>query len=162
MKKNTKAFTLIELLIVVAIIVIIAGIIFVALNPLKRFQDSRDAKRVADVEAILSAIKTNQVDNGGTYINEIEAMDNGDVYMIGTNTSGCAQTCNTDVTSNTHCVDLTSLADTGHFGSVPISPEGTGSWSGGVTGYTLTKASSGIITARACESEGVGEIIMSR
>ena len=162
MKKNTRAFTLIELLIVIAIIAIIAGIIFVALNPLKRFQDSRDSKRAADIEAILSAIKTNQVDSGGFYIAEVDAMNNGDVYMIGTNTSGCAQTCTTNVTSNTHCVDLTLLADDGYFGKVPISPEGTGSWSSGVTGYTLTKASSDIITARACESEGTGEITMSR
>ena len=38
-------FTLVELLIVIAIIAIIAAVIFVALDPLTRFQDSRDSAR---------------------------------------------------------------------------------------------------------------------
>lgn len=164
MTKNKKGFTLIELLIVVAIIAIIAGIIFVALNPLKRFQDSRDARRISDIETILAAVKTNQVDRGGIYIDEVEALDNGEVYMIGTDSTGCNMTCTTAVTSGTSCVDLTPLADLGYFGSVPISPNNVNNdvWTAEKTGYTLTKASSGIINIRACEYEGAAEISMSR
>ena len=163
MKKN-RGFTLIELLIVIAIIAIIAGIVFVALNPLKRFQDSRDARRISDIETLLAAIKTNQVDRGGSYVDEVEALDNGEVYMIGTDTTGCDMTCTTAVTSGSHCVDLTLLSDLGYFGSVPISPDETNVsvWTAEKTGYTLTKASSGIINIRACDYEGGGEISMSR
>ncbi len=161
-KKRQQGFTLIELLIVIAIIAIIASIVFVALNPLKRFQDSRDAKRAADVESILSAIKTNQVDRGGSYIGNIDLLNNGEVYMIGTSTSGCIKTCTTSVTSNFNCVDLTPLVNAGYLGSVPISPDGVSVWSKETTGYTVTKASSDIITVRSCENEGRGEIVGSR
>jgi type IV pilus assembly protein PilA len=163
-RKNNQGFTLIELLIVVAIIAIIAGIIFVALNPLKRFQDSRDARRISDIETLLAAIKTNQVDRGGSYIDEIELLTDGEVNMIGTDTTGCDLTCTTAVTSSNNCVDLTPLADSGYFGTVPISPNGvnTSAWTAEKTGYTLTKASNGIINIRACEYEGPVEISMSR
>ena len=52
MQAQRKGFTLIELLIVIAIIAILAASLFVALNPAKRFQDARDAKRNQDVESV--------------------------------------------------------------------------------------------------------------
>lgn len=133
-----------------------------ALNPLKRFQDSRDSKRAADVSGILSAIKVNQVDSGGSYIPAIAAVNAGDVYMIGTATTGCNATCTTAVTSATSCVNLSGLVTGGYLGSIPVSPNGTGSWSASTTGYTLSRASTGIITVRACENEDTSEIVASR
>jgi len=56
-------FTLIELLIVIGIIGFLAAAILVAVDPVKRIQDSRDAKRWAEVNAILNAILTKQVDD---------------------------------------------------------------------------------------------------
>ncbi|EKD47532.1 MAG: hypothetical protein ACD_66C00019G0006, partial [uncultured bacterium] len=43
--RTKKGFTLIELLIVIAIIAILAAAIFVALDPVTRFQEARDARR---------------------------------------------------------------------------------------------------------------------
>ena len=63
--KFNKGFTLIELLIVIAIIAILAAVVFVSLDPLTRFQDARDARRWTDVDAVLSAMKLDQVDQGG-------------------------------------------------------------------------------------------------
>jgi len=152
MKK--KAFTLIELLIVIAIIAILAAIVFVALDPLSRFQDARNARRWADASAVLSAIKVNQIDNGGTYLASIATTTAGQTYMIGTATTGCnPSVCNTIVATSTNCVDLTGLVTAGYLGSVPISPNGTGTWTAGITGYTLTRGSTGIITIKACEGE---------
>ena len=67
MKKiiKNKGFTLIEILVVVAIIAILAAIVLVAINPAKRFRDARNAQRQANVESILSAIQQNMVDNKG-------------------------------------------------------------------------------------------------
>ncbi len=155
---RARGFTLIELLIVIAIIAILASVVFVALNPLKRFQDSRDSKRAADVNGILSAIKVNQIDSGGSYLPKIAALTDGGVYMIGTATSGCNLTCTTPVTSATNCADLTGLVTGGYLGSIPVSPNGTGSWSAGTTGYTISKASTGIVTIRSCENEDTGGI----
>ena len=59
MVKNgkNKGFTLIEILIVVAIISILSGIVFYALDPGARFEDSRNTRRKADSEAIIGALK---------------------------------------------------------------------------------------------------------
>jgi len=62
---KNKGFTLIEILVVIAIIAILAAIVIVAINPAKRFQDSRQAQRQSNVAAILNAIQQNMVDNKG-------------------------------------------------------------------------------------------------
>lgn len=163
--KFKKAFTLIELLIVIAVIAILAAVVFVALDPLTRFQDTRDSRRASDINAILSAAKVDQIDNGGAYLTAITNMTAGSVYMIGTAVAGCDDqntSCDTNVTSDATCVDLTGLVTEGYLGSVPISPNGAGTWVAGTTGYTLSRASTGILTARACESENTTEISVSR
>lgn len=169
-KKSNSGFTLMELIIVIAIIAILAAIVFVALNPLKRFQDTRDSRRSADVNAILSALKFDQVDNGGSYLASVAAMTAGEVYMIvdGTMATGCADnnaSCDTDVTSATHCVNLAGLVTEGYIGAVPVSPSGAVTWDSGTaegTGYTIQRDTSGILTVRACESENTTEISVSR
>lgn len=168
MKNNnmkTKGFTLIELLIVIAIIAIIAAVVFVAVDPLTRFRDARDSTRWTDITAILDAIKIDQVDNGGNYIAAVSALTAGEVYMVGTDSSGCDDdnaSCDTNVTSDTHCVDLSGLATEGYIASVPISSTGAVTWSAGTTGYTLQRDSTGILHVRACESENTTEISISR
>jgi len=54
--KNLKAFTLIELLIVIAIIGILAGAILVAANPAKRLKQARDSQRKTDINSIANAL----------------------------------------------------------------------------------------------------------
>jgi len=56
MKKQLKGFTLIELIIVVAILAVLVSILVVALNPGEQLARARDAKRVADLDGIKSAI----------------------------------------------------------------------------------------------------------
>jgi hypothetical protein len=152
-------------LIVIAIIAIIAAVVFVALNPLQRFQDTRDSRRWTDVPAVLSAVKVDQVDNGGAYLSAITALTAGDVYMIGTAVLGCDDdnlNCDTDVTSDTSCVDISGLVTEGYIASVPINPTGSVTWTAATTGYTLTRASTGILTVRSCEAENTTEISVSR
>jgi len=65
MTDSTKeAFTLIELIIVIAIIAIIATSIFVAVNPAKRIGQSRDAQRWSDLTAIAHSVEKYTADNG--------------------------------------------------------------------------------------------------
>jgi len=164
-KLHEKGFTLIELLIVIAIIAILSAVVFVALDPLTRFRDARDSRRWSDASSLLNAIKIHQVDNGGSYLATISGLTSGTVYMVGTGgASGCdAQNTYCKTNSNAACVDLSGLVTGGYLGSVPISPNGAGSWTANITGYTLTRASTGIITVRACEGENMtGEISVSR
>lgn len=173
MKKltNNRGFTLIELLIVIAIIAILAAIAFVALDPLTRFQDARDSRRWSDSTAILSAIKVDQIDNGGNYLyglrfynSPAEATSYGTNYMISnaTTTSGCNATACSAATSTAHCVNLQGLADEGYLSNLPVSPDGEGVWDGVYTGYYMSRSVNGGITVGACESENTDSITVSR
>ncbi len=159
---HKKGFTLIELLIVIAIIAILAGVVFVSLDPLKRFQDARDAARWTDVTAILSAIKVDQVDNGGSYLANVTGLTAGTNYMIGTAVSGCNAAACTQVTTSANCVDLAVLSTEGYLGNVPVSPNGDGAWTNALTGYYMSRNANGSITVGACDAEGADPITVNR
>jgi type IV pilus assembly protein PilA len=65
-RKYSKGFTLLEILLVVAIISVLAGIVIVAINPAKQLGDARNAQRRADVATILSAVYQYIIDHSGT------------------------------------------------------------------------------------------------
>lgn len=158
---------MIEILIVVAIIAILAGVIFVTLDPLTRFRDARDSQRRAEVTSILNAVKIDQVDNRGSYLAAVAGTNAGEVYMItdGAVLIGCDDqnaNCDTDVTADTNCVDLVGLVTEGYLGDVPVSPNGAGSWTSNITGYTLQRNANGLVNIRACESENSTEIWTAR
>ncbi|MFH0819708.1 MAG: prepilin-type N-terminal cleavage/methylation domain-containing protein [bacterium] len=156
-EKKSKGFTLIELLIVIAIIIILAAIVFVALNPLQRFQQARNAKRWADITAVLNAIKIDQIDNGGSYMAAIDpGMANGTYHEIGTCASGAS--C-TGQAVEAGCVDLAGLVTDGYLGILPTDPQ---SGTAAQTGYYLMKSATGIITVGACEAEAGETIKASR
>jgi type IV pilus assembly protein PilA len=66
LSKNKKGFTLLEVLLVVAIIAILAGIVIIAINPNKQLGDTRNAQRQADVTTILNGVYQYALDNNGT------------------------------------------------------------------------------------------------
>jgi len=160
--KEKKGFTLIELLIVIAIIAILSAVVFVALNPLVRFQDTRDSRRWSDVSEIMTAVKLNQVDNGGNYLYGVMNYLSGATvvdtkYMISNSTSTaestCTTGCSTYVTGVSNCVNLQGLVDSGAIGSLPVNPTGAATWSSTYTGYYLSRKANGILTIGSCENE---------
>ncbi|MEA1963118.1 MAG: prepilin-type N-terminal cleavage/methylation domain-containing protein [Patescibacteria group bacterium] len=152
-KEKNKGFTLLELLIVIAVLAVLAGVLFVALDPAARLQDSRNAKRWTDVNAVLSAIKLDQVDNGGSYHANITAMTDNTYYQIGEAATGCDDACaNPSVALQAACVDLLDLIDEGYLADVPIDPNASGK-SSNETGYYLYKYDSGQISVGSCHEE---------
>lgn len=67
MKQTKKAFTLIEVLLVIGIIILLAGAIIVAVNPGRQFAKARNTQRKTDTTAILNAIVQLMVDNQGAW-----------------------------------------------------------------------------------------------
>ncbi|MFA5855435.1 MAG: prepilin-type N-terminal cleavage/methylation domain-containing protein [Candidatus Gracilibacteria bacterium] len=64
---SRKAFTLIEVLIVVVILAILASIVIFAVNPARQIAQANNAQRDNDVKAILDAVYQYTVDNRGDY-----------------------------------------------------------------------------------------------
>ncbi len=143
-KLKQKGFTLIELILVIAIIIIIAAAIFVALNPAKRIGDANDSQRWSEVNSILGAIQQSIVDNSGTFPNQATwAATN--YYQLGTDAAGC-NNCTAQATQAA-CLNLTDLVTNNYLGSIPEDPT---IGSSGKTGYYVQRAAGGIVTVGAC------------
>jgi len=67
MKTKTRGFTLMEVIIVVAIIAILASAVLIALNPAKNLRDARNATRWSQMNAIANGIYSYIIANQGVY-----------------------------------------------------------------------------------------------
>jgi len=146
-KRN--AFTLIEVLLVIAIIAVLAVVVFVALNPAGRFSDARNSRRWNDVNNILTAVHEYIVDNDGSLPT---GLSTGMVEtQLGSCPSGGATLC---TGASAACVNL--AAPLGAFlKSMPLDPQ-TGS--AATSGYSIAVDANNIVTLKACSAE-VGEVI---
>ncbi|MFH0891864.1 MAG: prepilin-type N-terminal cleavage/methylation domain-containing protein [Candidatus Falkowbacteria bacterium] len=166
--KKIKGFTLIELLIVIAIIAALSALAFVALNPLARFQDSRNAQRWNDVKIIAEAIKLQQIDNQGVYDDAILDLTERLVYQIGEDDAGnCGDTClYPTVDLEDDCVDLDSYLSADYLQEIPIDPNDPDA-DYNETRYYLIKNENDTITVGVCSeelgsNEAVPEIMVTR
>ena len=173
MNKNLQGFTLVELLVVITIVAILSAVVLVALNPALRFQNARDSVRANDVQELLTAIKLDEVDNGGTLHTNISSLTADQFYMIGTGMSaGCDDNntnCDVDMGTDGHCVDLSFLQTEGYMAEMPISPSNVVTWDDGSangeegTGYVLEREGvDTVVHVYACESENTTTISASR
>jgi prepilin-type N-terminal cleavage/methylation domain-containing protein len=137
MKKNNKqAFTLLEILLVVAAIAILAGIVILAINPTKQLGDTKNAARKADVNTILSAVYQYSIDNNGTIPAAITSSS-------------------TEICASSSCASLIDLSvltvNEKYLTAIPVDPKGAVAASG--TGYAISKSVNGRITVKALQAE---------
>lgn len=164
-----KAFTLIELLLVITILSVLAVSVFVALNPSKRLKDTKDARRATDVDSILTAIHQSIVDNKGTTpTNMPTAAGAGGVGLVFTMLGATGNTCNIATTycgtPAAACTDLMSGAQnlSTYIASIPIDPNGSPTFTAAKTGYGISLDTNGIVTIKACATDGTTVISASR
>ncbi len=150
MRTYRPGFTLIELIIVVAIIAIVAATIFVALDPAKQLHAARNSTRWADVTSILNGIKKYQFDHDGA----LPAIDSntGSVQIVGANVGTCgAVTCGKHPVASTGCgLDLSSALRP-YMKKLPSDPN-TGTERN--TRYYVNKDEYALVSVGACDSEG--------
>lgn len=157
---NKKGFTLIELLVVLTIITILAVAVSVALNPAQRLNDAQDARRAADVDSILTAIHESIIDNKGTFPSNLPTTET----LLGTDATGCNISTGDCTLTPTACVNMMTGGQnlTNYLASMPIDPDATVG-SAGKTGYSAVRSSTtGIVTVKACYTDGTNTIQASR
>jgi prepilin-type N-terminal cleavage/methylation domain-containing protein len=149
--RKLAGFTLIEILVVVALIAILTAITFIAINPAKNFQDTRNTQRSSDVSQILNAV-TQYTSEQGHALSGL----------------GTIPTCTADpadmASIGTAGVDLAAeLVDT-YIVGIPVDPQLTGGGMGtaAATGYTMCSTTGGRVTVNAPNVEGGKTIMVKR
>lgn len=144
-QKPQAGFTLLEVLLVVGIIGILAGIVIFAINPNKQLGDTRNSQRRADVNTILSAVYQFAIDNSG---------------IPASITTTETEICKTGITPCTGLIDLSVLTTNGRYlVAMPIDPNG-GSTNG--TGYRILKDANNRVTIKAPSAENSATISVTR
>lgn len=130
--KNTKGFTLVELIIVVTILAILATIAFLTLGDYTG--SARDSKRVAQAKSLVNKVEILRAQNGGDYSN----------YVTSDSVSP-APTSADNFTLKVGRVDFTNVKESETAFTLPQANEKYIAVSG-------TKAASGNETAKNCFS----------
>lgn len=140
-----RGFTLVELLLVIGIIAVLVGITIAALAPTKQLGTTRDAKRQADVNSILSAVYQFLVD---------------EERLPPTIPSGTAsEICATDSTDCDAAIDLDILTGS-YLVRIPQDPQLPDASTG--TNYWIVRDRSGRITVTAPGAEEAENISITR
>jgi prepilin-type N-terminal cleavage/methylation domain-containing protein len=144
-KTNHSGFTLLEILLVVGIIALLAGIVIVAINPARQLAQVRDTERKSDIKQIDGAITQYYIDNGS--------------YPPGLDSSTATEVCNTGSLSTTtdpgnpfdcgSLIDLTYLVPT-YLTAIPADPS-TATAQG--TSYKIALNASSNIYTEATDNE---------
>ncbi len=147
-KKLDSGFTLIEILLVIALIALLAGIVVIAVNPAKQLADGRNVRRQTDVNTILNAIHQYAIDNNA-FPSGINSSDD-------CQSSGSNSICRTGASTCSGLTDLSDLTENQKYlPSIPVDPQSTDA---NDTGYYVVKNSNKRIIVCSPSAEN-GQVI---
>ena len=152
-----KGYTMIEIVLVVAIISTLFAVVLVVLAPARRLAEANDDSRRADLSSLLSAVQRYQAFNRGNLPPGFDSVATSS-QVIGTNASDCNATC-TATTKLPSCLDLSASLVEAYLAEIPVDPQ-TGS--SGNTDYFANKYPDGKIVLGACDPEAADAILLSR
>ncbi|MBU1033005.1 MAG: prepilin-type N-terminal cleavage/methylation domain-containing protein [Patescibacteria group bacterium] len=143
---NNQGFTLIELLLVITIIIILASIVLIAINPARNIAQANNAQRYSDVNTIINAIHQYTIDNDGILPSAITSVD--------------TEICQTDASSCSGLIDLSAVTfEERYVLELPTDPT---SASTNGTGYYVQKDAYDRITISAPFAQLSATIEVSR
>ena len=155
---KTAGFTLIEILVVLALIAILAAIVIVAINPARQFKQGRDSQRFSNLNTILDGIDQRIADNQGMFAGAVS----GGAQTCPNLTTGGADALATgtpyeiisSANPNTGQIDLSCLVPTYIPNQLPADPSmASNGTSDPDTGYKLAVDGNGRITLSAPYAE---------
>lgn len=141
---KNKGFTFIELMIVITLIAVLAGILIAVIDPAKYFKQNSNAQRTNDTHAILNAVYQYYTDNNGTWPASINT--DSDCLNPGVD----AEICQTGGDC-TGLVDLSALTNGERYlTTIPVDPDNEGS---NGSGYNIVKNVNARVTVCAPGAE---------
>lgn len=143
-------FTLIEILLVIAIMAILAAIVIVAINPSKQFGEAQNVQRQSDVRAILDGIIQYSLDNAGALP--------GNIPVGSTCLASGVDICKVDTICTGVSLDAL-IVERKYLTDLPNDPVAA---DGSVTGYLVSKNSYGRVSVCAQESYNDKEIVVTK
>lgn len=139
-----RGFTLPEILVTVGILSILAVIAIIAIDPVHRFEDARNSRRLSDIQTVTGALHQYTIDHRGILPEGLDQHER----QIGTGKTGCAlQTSECTIPGDTDCIDLTTVLDP-YLHGVPIDPSNGNEV---LTHYSVHLGTNNAIVVRACD-----------
>ncbi len=137
-KNKNSGFTLIEMLLVVALIAVLVGIVIIAINPNKQLGDARNAVREVNLSTIADSVYQYMIDGNGPPALPI--------------TSTSTEICQTDALTCVGMIDMTPITlKRKYLTSMPVDPlvrQGNG------TGYFIHREDNRILLEAPYAEQG--------
>lgn len=142
---SRSGFTLIESLLVIAIMGALMTIVVVSLNPMRQLAQVRNSQRERSTSTILQALEYHSIDHGGFIFDQIDE----NLRMLGTAADDCDVLCGEEFAVSA-CMDLAGVLVNDYMAVMPFDPK-VGSLER--TYYAVQKLPNGRIFVAACGAE---------